>query len=249
MKTLISFFCVLTTWGVAHASPLQDLRPCTRNSPFTAQQKPAYQPLKLAAPLVGYCLPLANNSQEKVCMQGQYQPVKEDEAAYFKMSYWRDAKQVLEWRSDGFLMSPADSFAMELVNIDGDNALELVVTVMTGESMGMGVQSTDIFVVDRQYLTVSEPISVEDYGRVSGFYGKTGQACRLLSTSWESGEDKHKGSGLYAQGTWYQLKATQWQAMKALPSVSRRYLFRFQEERDKATAPLLWFLDKSVTIE
>ena len=70
MKTLISLFCVLTTWGVAYASPLQSLRPCTSSSPFTAQQKPAYQPLKLAAPLVGYCLTLANNSQERVCMQG-----------------------------------------------------------------------------------------------------------------------------------------------------------------------------------
>jgi|GEM_PF-3342274 len=247
MKTLISLLCVLTTVGMAHASPLQDLRPCTRSSPFTAEQKPAYQPLKLAAPLVGYCLPLANNSQEKVCMQGQYQPVKEDEAAYFKMSYWRDGKPLLEWRSEGFLMSPADTFTVELVNLDGDNALELVVAVLTSEGMGMGVQSVDIFAIDRQKLSVSQPMTVEDYGRVSGFYGRSGQACRLLATTWQSQTDEQKGDGLYAQGTWYQLKDNQWLTVKALPKISRRYLFRFQEERDKANAPLLWFLDKTVT--
>ena len=134
------------------------MRPCTRSSPFTAEQKPAYQPLKLVAPLVGYCLPVAGVNLEKVCMQGSYPASKEREAEYFKVSYWRDAKQILEWRSDGFLMSPAESFSVELVNVDGDNALELVVTVMTGESMGMGVQSADIFVVDRQHLRVSEPM-------------------------------------------------------------------------------------------
>ena len=231
MKTLISLLCVLTTVGMAHASPLQDLRPCTRSSPFTAEQKPAYQPLKLAAPLVGYCLPLANNSQEKVC----------------KMSYWRDGKPLLEWRSEGFLMTPADTFAVELVNLDGDNALELVVAVLTSEGMGMGVQSVDIFALDRQKLSVSQPMTVEDYGRVSGFYGKSGQACRLLATTWQSQTDDQKGVGLYAQGTWYQIKDNQWLTVKALPKISRRYLFRFQEERDKANAPLLWFLDKTVT--
>ncbi len=249
MKKFNFWMSLLCLSSTVQASVLHDMRPCTRSSPFTAEQKPAYQPLKLVAPLVGYCLPVAGVNLEKVCMQGSYPASKEGEAEYFKVSYWRDAKQILEWRSDGFLMSPADSFSVELVNVDGDNALELVVTVMTGESMGMGVQSADIFVVDRQHLRVSEPMSVEDYGRVSGFYGKTGQACRLLVTSWESGEDQQKGSGLYAQGTWYQLKNTQWQPIKALPSISRRYLFRFQEERDKATAPLLWFLDKSVNLE
>jgi hypothetical protein len=89
------------------------------------------------------------------------------------MSYWREAKQILEWRSEGFLMSPADTFAVELINVTGDNAAELVVSVMTSEGMGMGVQSSDIFVIDRQKNTVSAPITVEDYGRVSGFYGKS----------------------------------------------------------------------------
>jgi len=182
-----------------------------------------------------------------VCMQGSYQSEKEDDGSYFKMSYWRENQRVLEWRSDGFLMSPADTFAVELVNVDGDNATELVVSVMTGEGMGMGVQSSDIFVIDRQKNSISAPISVEDYGRVSGFYGRSGQACRLLSTSWESIEDK-KGYGLYAQGTWYQLKGQQWQETKAFPSVSRRYLFRFEKEREAAKQPLLWFLDKTTEL-
>lgn len=144
-------------------------------------------------------------------------------------------------------MTPADTFAVELVNLDGDNALELVVAVLTSEGMGMGVQSVDIFALDRQKLSVSQPMTVEDYGRVSGFYGRSGQACRLLATTWQSQTDDQKGDGLYAQGTWYQLKDNQWLAVKALPKISRRYLFRFQEERDKANAPLLWFLDKTVT--
>ena len=249
MKKPYFLYIGLVLSSTVCAATLQDLRPCSHNPPFTFEYKRAYQPLKLLPPLVGYCLAIAKSPREKVCMQGSYQNEQEDGGSYFKMSYWREAKQILEWRSEGFLMSPADSFSVELVNVDGDNALELVVTVMTGESMGMGVQSADIFVVDRQHSKVSEPMSVEDYGRVSGFYGKTGQACRLLVTSWESGEDQQKGSGLYAQGTWYQLKNTQWQPIKALPSISRRYLFRFQEERDKATAPLLWFLDKSVNLE
>lgn len=228
------------------ASSLQDLRSCTHRSSFSYEHKPAYQPLKLASPLVGYCLAVANNPREKVCMQGSYENEKDDGSSYFKMSYWQNAKQVLEWRSDGFLMSPADTFAVELIDVAGDNASELVVSVMTGEGMGMGVQSADIFVVNRQKLTVSEPVSVEDYGRVSGFYGRKGQSCRLLSTSWESIEDK-KGYGLYAQGTWYQLKGQQWQETTALPKLSRRYLFRFEKEREQAKQPLLWFLDKTVT--
>ena len=229
-----------------YASAVQDLRPCTHSSPFTFEHKPAYQSLKLTPPLVGYCLPTPNNSREKVCMQGSYQSEKEDDGSYFKMSYWRENQRVLEWRSDGFLMSSADTFAVELINVDGDSAAELVVSVMTGEGMGMGVQSSDIFVVDRQKNTISVPITVEDYGRVSGFYGRSGQACRLLSTAWEGIEDK-KSWGLYAQGTWYQLKDRQWQENKALPKLRRRYLFRFEQEREAATQPLLWFLDKTVT--
>ena len=179
-------------------------------------------------------------------MQGSYQNEQEDDGSYFKMSYWREAKQILEWRSEGFLMSPADTFAVELINVTGDATAELVVSVMTSEGMGMGVQSSDIFVIDRQKNTVSEPITVEDYSRVSGFYGRSDQTCHLLSTSWESTEDK-KGWGLYAQGTWYQLKDRHWQETKALPKLSRRYLFRFEKEREHAKQPLLWFLDKTVT--
>lgn len=232
------------------ASALQDLRPCTHSSPFTVETKPKYQALKLPAPLVGYCLTLASSKlQEKVCMQGSYEPEQEQQSSYFKMSYWQGSKRRLEWRSDGFLLSPADSFAVELVNVDGDNSAELVVSVMTGEGMGMGVQSADIFVIDRQKYSVSQPMPVEDYGRVSGFYGRTGQACRLLATSWDSIEDQQHGFGLYARGTWQQLKNGQWMESTALPKVSRRYLFRFQDERDKATAPLLWFLDKTAVLD
>jgi hypothetical protein len=143
-------------------------------------------------------------------------------------------------------MSPADTFAVELINVTGDATAELVVSVMTSEGMGMGVQSSDIFVIDRKKNTVSEPITVEDYSRVSGFYGRSDQTCHLLSTSWESTEDK-RGWGLYAQGTWYQLKDRHWQETKALPKLSRRYLFRFEKEREHAKQPLLWFLDKTVT--
>jgi hypothetical protein len=233
--------------STVYASAVQDLRPCSHNPPFSFERKAPYEPLKLSLPLVGYCLPIANNRQEKVCMQGSYQNEKGDDSSYFKMSYWREAKQILEWRSDGFLMSPANTFAVELMNVDGDNAAELIVSVMTSEGMGMGVQSSDIFVIDRQKNTVSAPMTVEDYGRVSGFYGHSGQACRLLSTSWQSMEDKN-GLGLYAQGTWYQLKDKQWLESTAFPKLSRRYLFRFEKERDAATQPLLWFLDKTTIL-
>ena len=246
MKKPYFLYIGLVLSSTVCAATLQDLRPCSQNPPFGFDHKAAYQPLKLSPPLVGYCLAVAKSPREKVCMQGSYQNEKEDEGSYFKMSYWRDSKQVLEWRSDGFLMSPADTFAVELINVTGDATAELVISVMTSEGMGMGVQSSDIFVIDRQKNTVSEPITVEDYSRVSGFYGRSGQTCHLLSTSWESTEDK-KGWGLYAQGIWYQLKDRHWQETKALPKLSRRYLFRFEKEREQAKQPLLWFLDKTVT--
>ena len=246
MKKPYFLYIGLVLSSTVCAATLQDLRPCSHNPPFTFEYKRAYQPLKLLPPLVGYCLAVAKSPREKVCMQGSYQNEQEDEGSYFKMSYWRESKQVLEWRSEGFLMSPADTFAVELINVTGDATAELVVSVMTSEGMGMGVQSSDIFVIDRQKNTVSAPISVEDYGRVSGFYGQSGQACHLLSTSWESTEDK-KGWGLYAQGTWFQLKDQQWLETKSFPKLSRRYLFRFEKEREQAKQPLLWFLDKTVT--
>ena len=246
MKKPYFLYIGLVLSSTVCAATLQDLRPCSHNPPFTFEYKRAYQPLKLLPPLVGYCLAIAKSPREKVCMQGSYQNEQEDGGSYFKMSYWREAKQILEWRSEGFLMSPADTFAVELINVTGDATAELVVSVMTSEGMGMGVQSSDIFVIDRQKNTVSEPITVEDYSRVSGFYGRSDQTCHLLSTSWESTEDK-KGWGLYAQGTWYQLKDRHWQETKALPKLSRRYLFRFEKEREHAKQPLLWFLDKTVT--
>lgn len=246
MKKPYFLYIGLVLSSTVCAATLQDLRPCSHNPPFTFEYKRAYQPLKLLPPLVGYCLAVAKSPREKVCMQGSYQNEQEDDGSYFKMSYWREAKQILEWRSEGFLMSPADTFAVELINVTGDATAELVVSVMTSEGMGMGVQSSDIFVIDRQKNTVSEPITVEDYSRVSGFYGRSDQTCHLLSTSWESTEDK-KGWGLYAQGTWYQLKDRHWQETKALPKLSRRYLFRFEKEREHAKQPLLWFLDKTVT--
>lgn len=246
MKKPYFLYIGLVLSSTVCAATLQDLRPCSHNPPFTFEYKRAYQPLKLLPPLVGYCLAVAKSPREKVCMQGSYQNEQEDDGSYFKMSYWREAKQILEWRSEGFLMSPADTFAVELINVTGDATAELVVSVMTSEGMGMGVQSSDIFVIDRQKNTVSEPITVEDYSRVSGFYGRSDQTCHLLSTSWESTEDK-RGWGLYAQGTWYQLKDRHWQETKALPKLSRRYLFRFEKEREHAKQPLLWFLDKTVT--
>lgn len=246
MKKPYFLFIGLVFSSTVCAATLQDLRPCSHNPPFSFEYKRAYQPLKLMPPLVGYCLAVAKSPREKVCMQGSYQHEQEDEGSYFKMSYWREAKQILEWRSEGFLMSPADTFAVELINVTGDATAELVVSVMTSEGMGMGVQSSDIFVIDRQKNSVSAPMTVEDYGRVSGFYGHSGQTCHLLSTSWESTEDK-KGWGLYAQGTWYLLKDRHWQETKALPKLSRRYLFRFEKEREYAKQPLLWFLDKTVT--
>jgi len=246
MKKPYFLYIGLVLSSTVCAATLQDLRPCSHNPPFTFEYKRAYQPLKLLPPLVGYCLAVAKSPREKVCMQGSYQNEQEDDGSYFKMSYWREAKQILEWRSEGFLMSPADTFAVELINVTGDATAELVVSVMTSEGMGMGVQSSDIFVIDRQKNTVSEPITVEDYSRVSGFYGRSDQTCHLLSTSWESTEDK-KGWGLYAQGIWYQLKDRHWQETKALPKLSRRYLFRFEKEREQAKQPLLWFLDKTVT--
>ena len=113
----------------------------------------------------------------------------------------------------------------------------------------MGVQTSDIFVLDRKKLTISAPISVEDYGRISGFYGKSGQACRLLVSTWQSHEDDKGNGGLYAEGAWYLLKDTQWLESSAWPKMSRRYLFRFQDERAAAKAPLLWFLDKTTEME
>ena len=246
MKKPYFLYIGLVLSSTVCAATLQDLRPCSHNPPFTFEYKRAYQPLKLLPPLVGYCLAVAKSPREKVCMQGSYQNEQEDDGSYFKMSYWREAKQILEWRSEGFLMSPADTFAVELINVTGDATAELVVSVMTSEGMGMGVQSSDIFVIDRQKNTVSEPITVEDYSRVSGFYGRSDQTCHLLSTSWESTEDK-KGWGLYAQGTWFQLKDQQWLESTAFPKLSRRYLFRFEKEREQAKQPLLWFLDKTVT--
>ena len=65
------------------ASSLQDLRSCTHRSSFSYEHKPAYQPLKLASPLVGYCLAVANNPREKVCMQGSYEGAKDNDASYY----------------------------------------------------------------------------------------------------------------------------------------------------------------------
>ena len=150
MKKPYFLYIGLVLSSTVCAATLQDLRPCSHNPPFTFEYKRAYQPLKLLPPLVGYCLAVAKSPREKVCMQGSYQNEQEDDGSYFKMSYWREAKQILEWRSEGFLMSPADTFAVELINVTGDATAELVVSVMTSEGMGMGVQSSDIFVIDRQ---------------------------------------------------------------------------------------------------
>ena len=238
-----------TASGTLAAAVLNDLRPCSKNGAFSFEPKMAYQSLKMTAPIVGNCLVVPNKVQEKVCMQGSFQANKDDEADYFKMSYWRDGKQLVEWKSDGFLMAPAETFNLELLNVDGDSDLELVVSVMTSEGMGMGVQSSDIFVLDRKTLMLSEPMTVEDYGRISGFYGKSGQACRLLVSTWQSHEDDKGNGGLYAEGSWYQLKDKKWLASEAWPKVIRRYLFRFQDERAAAKAPLLWFLDKTAELQ
>lgn len=224
------------------ARSLTQIQTCTTTAPFSQERRLPYQAMTLTPPQAGYCLKLSLT--EKVCMQGAYQD-KEESPDYFSLSYWQDGKKRLQWRSDGFLLSPADTFAVELMNVDADADLELVVPVMTGEGMGMGVQSADIFVVDRRKLTVSAPLSVEDYGRLSGFYRLPGQPCRLLATEWQSGVDAKRGDGLYAEGVWYELNGLQWRPSKVLPAVSRRYLFRFQDERERALRPLLWFLDKT----
>lgn len=233
----------------AMAESLHGMQACKASPALGQYQRPAYLAMKPAAVVPGYCLSVPGVKDEQVCMSGPYQGGGED-VQPFRLSYRRDGKEALTWRSDGMLISPSDTFIVELIEVDDAEAgSELIVPVMTSEGMGMGVQSTDVFVVNRHRLTVSQPLSVEDYGRVSGFYRLPGRSCRLLATRWDSGEDKVRGEGLYATGAWYRLDGLNWQPEPSLPGVSRRYLFRFERERARARQPLLWFLDKSAELQ
>ena len=149
-------------------------------------------------------------------------------------------KVVKTWATD---VTPV-SFGPKALRIDefglnqkGDK--QALFSVMQGQSNGMAAQSWSIWSIANGQ--VSDPVQAEDYGLISfATRPKGSQRCQLLVSNWRPGPR----GGLFAVGRWHDVREGQFVPGKERPAITRRYLYRFEKQRDESRLtelPLRWY--------
>jgi hypothetical protein len=190
---------------------------------------------------ISRCLTVDDIKEDMVCMVG---PIDKDEMLY-KLSYIVNGSEVLNWTSPSMPMWAL--FALESIDLDGDNNKELIVTVLRTVSNGIAISYENLYVLRDKKLI--GPFALESYGSLSGLYRLPDmKGCVLLSSKWVGGSEPGRGDGMYVEGEWYILKNDVFEKVNTLPKVKRRYLYRFKAEQGSNDQPLLWFKDKTTKI-
>jgi len=138
-----------------------------------------------------------------------------------------------------------DSFEVIEADLDADGRSEIVVPVFVAQSNGMGVSYWTVYVLEPGKFGWSvDSVDVEEYSTI-GSWVKTpsDSRCNLLRTQWVNGFDPKRQEGLYFEASWLTYSIGRFVRRVDRPTLHRRYLFGFENERSKESireAPLSW---------
>lgn len=135
-------------------------------------------------------------------------------------------------------------------DLDGDRRAELIIVNLSAWSNGMGVEYYQVAIFDGA-APWGPPLrfEVEEYGAHGSFTlaPKDGR-CRVLTSSWENGNDRRRGSGSYFVGQWFRYLHGELIPDLGRPVLARRFLNSFDDERnhtpdaDVRLSPYSWLI-------
>jgi hypothetical protein len=159
-------------------------------------------------------------------------------------------REVSRWEGRSELVPPVspDDLEVRSGDLDGDGVEDFVVSVMQTISNGMAVRYDDVFILNgRDPSRHTRAIEVEDFPMFGGVtHSKVDKRLRFLETRWISGSEPKRGGGLYMVGRWMRYDGTDLHPDPVRPIVCRRYLYNFENERNRANEKdqsIRWFAD------
>ena len=214
-----------TLCAQAHAMPWKDDGLCGSTLPkFESAEVQACQ-------TEAYCSSI--DPQTRVCACS-------DQSEKVQLTVEYRGKLVKTWATDVTPVSfGPDALRIDEFGLNQKGEKQALFAVMQGQSNGMAIQSWSIWSIANGQ--VSDPVPAEDYGLISfATRPKGSQRCQLLVSNWRPGPR----GGLFAVGRWHDVHEGQFAPGKERPAMTRRYLYRFEKQRDehrRTELPLRWY--------
>lgn len=219
MRTL-TLTLLLTICGVAFQADQQS---------GVLKKASAPQPEVLNGYNRGHCVSVTR--QLRVCKQIS------DERDVFVIE--KDGTEVGTWPATSSMGETSD-FEVLRSDFNHDGLSELILANHDGTSNGLGVDYWTITIFpDTNFTPGVEPLtfSVEEYGTQGTFVADNHARLSILATRWVWTKDP-KGKrdvGLYLVGHWWRYESGQLVPQLNRPTLARRYLFSFANERGETS--------------
>jgi hypothetical protein len=251
-KVLMIMLFVLNS-AVFAANPFDGISGCQQDFRFFTKQKFIYlsdksSNLSKNSTRTG-CLVVPNKKNHRICMTVPLDTVNVPELKY-TISYKVHGKVTLTWTIYDLWLADPTSMTVETADLGGDGIYETVLNVLNEVSNGLGIGYSTLYIIAPDGKSIIGSKEVQDYGIISGIYHVPGRiGCVLLVSKWQRGYEPKRGQGLYAVGHWYVVAHGSLAPYGGLPSMRRRFLDSFGEERSQLkTIPLLWFKSRLTEI-
>ena len=251
-QTMITFgAALLCACMAASAGTFDNVSACHDMAHLTDQQNAADKQARSSGAIGKeqvYCLDVPQLPNEQVCMAGPIVQLGQGDIPY-TMTYRVKGEVKQTWTESGSWIVDPYSFSVESVDLSGTGENAAIVNVVTDVSNGMGRGYSDIYIFESAGAVMLGPIKAEDYGSISGLYRFPGRdGCVLLVSKWDGDKEPGRGDGTYAKGHWYIVDDGKLTEYAAVPSVERRLLYRFWNDRWQEPLPRLWFKDPTTRI-
>lgn len=246
IRKVVAFILLALNSAIFAASPFDGINGCQQGFRFYETQKfihasadPTNSPK--GSTRTG-CLEVPNRMRQRVCMTVPINRVSDHELPY-TVTYHVNGKVTLTWTVSDLWLGDQTSMTVESADLGGNGVFETVLNVLNSVSNGLGVGYSTVYIISPDGKSIIGQKEVQDYGIISGIYRVPGRkGCVLLASKWEQGYGPRHGEGLYAVGRWYVIEHGSLVPYSGLPSMRRRFLNSFSEERGQMkTIPLLWF--------
>ncbi|MEO5859734.1 MAG: hypothetical protein ABIR33_12380, partial [Pyrinomonadaceae bacterium] len=148
---------------------------------------------------------------------------------------------------------PLDFFAYR-GDLDADGSREIVLVSQEGVGNGMGITFSTVYIIEgRTDGSQARPVSfsIEEFGDGQNFiYNPRTRKTEILISYWESYDsiDRNRGWGMYLLGKWFRYRHRRLEPILSRPTLARRFLFSFADERDNGGFenrwPHTWLTDR-----